>query len=531
MDGQTSWSDPLDRTRLTQHWQQLERYSLPIILTLALLLRVYLLLTVLAPIESDEAVIGLMAQHIWHGARTLFDYDILYHGPLESYLTAPLFALFGMNRTVLRIVPLGFSIAFVWAVYWLGSKLYGRRIGLFSALYSAFPPPMLTIWGLKAGAGYIVVLALGTIGLALAADLKRKASPAKTLVLLLVLALGFWVQYVTGYYIAAIVLVWVSGQVLRRAASASRPASPGLRVLAAALVIGGLLALCYLVSVVAAMSPADLVRSLTGIVTTAFPVLLGSWQPSVSDALFSSQIAERGMLYAPSVGLSLAVCMAVLWIGAKRLKEGDPLLPFFVATTIIAFSAFWIMFHLSPALLQEPRYLLPLYSAIPLAILAVFRLTHKTAWLRPVLLVGILTFNLYSNLTIRPALNLPHLHGETLADNQALIDWLNEQDIRHVYADYWIGYWLAFDSQERIVPFIITFDGQVGWNRYPSYAAEVEHSTHPAYIFIAGSEDERAFVNYLASQNIQYQVQSIAPYTVYWNLSRRVHLPLRLPTD
>ena len=96
------------------------KYVLPLILTLALLLRVCLLLTVLKPIEGDKAVIGLMA---------------------------PLFALFGMNRIVLRIVPLAFSLAFVWAIYGLGSKLYGRGVGMYSALYAAIPPSMLTIWG------------------------------------------------------------------------------------------------------------------------------------------------------------------------------------------------------------------------------------------------------------------------------------------------------------------------------------------------------------------------------------------------
>jgi hypothetical protein len=124
-------------------------------------------------------------------------------------------------------------------------------------------------------------------------------------------------------------------------------------------------------------------------------------------------------------------------------------------------------------------------------------------------------------------LNLPYLHGKTLSDNQALMDWLDANNIRHVYTDYWIGYPLAFESQERIVPFIIASGNQVGWNRYPPYVTEVERSPNPAYIFVAGSEDEQAFAGYLMSQSIRYEVKSIAPYAVYWNLSSRVSFPLK----
>ncbi len=557
---------------MKRHFQRFDEFALPCVLVLALLLRVYLLFTVLEPIEGDEAVIGLMAQHIRYGARTLFDYDISYHGPLESYLTAPLFALFGMNRFVLRIVPLAFSLAFVWAVYWLGDKLYDRKVGLCSALYAAIPPSMLTIWGLKAGAGYIVVLVLGVISLTLAADLQRRASLAKTLVLLLALALGFWVQYVMGYYIAAIVLAIASGKILRanpvrssvpnRSQSCHSEQSPltgvcdeesqprsaetlseakgdsflelprPVNMLALVLAVGALLGACHLVSLMPQVPPlADFLRSLVGLFTTAFPVLLGFLQPSVSNVLFSSQVAERGAFYAFSVGFSIAVCLAVLWAGARRVREGDNLLLLFVAATVVAFGAFFTIFHVSLELVQEPRYLLPLYSAIPLGILALLRLAQRPAWLRPALLGGILTLNLWSNLTIQPALNLPYVHGETLADYQALIDWLDAKNIRHVYTDYWIGYPLAFESQERIVPFVITHGDQIGWNRHPPYVAEVERSPNPAYIFVTGSEDEGRFVDYLMSQNIKYKVESIAPYAIYWNLSSRVHFPLRLPAS
>lgn len=497
---------------------------------LALLLRVYLLFTVLEPIEADEAVIGLMAQHIRHGARTLFDYDIVYHGPIESYLTAPLFALFGMNRFVLRIVPLAFSLAFIWAIYGLGDKLYGRRVGLYSALYAAIPPSMLTIWGLKAGAGYIVVLVLGTVSLSLGLDLRVRAGPARIVALSLALALSLWVQYVTGYYVTALILAMASARILRF--GPARPLPGPAKALAVVLMIGVLLGVYSLLSRLAALpSLADFLGNLADLFTTALPVLLGLLQPSVSGALFFSQATKLGLFYILGVALTVAACLAVVGMGAQRLKEGDDLLLLFGAVTVIAFSLFFAVFRLPFALLQEPRYLLPIYSVIPLAVLTLFRLAPRVVWLRSTLLAGLLALNLHSNLTIQPALNLPYLHGATVADYRELIDWLEDNDIHHVYADYWIGYTLAFESQERIVPFIIASGSQVGWNRYPPYAAEVERSLRLGYIFVAGSTDEQTFARYLTGQNVVYQVQSLAPYVVYWNLSSPVRFPLRSPAD
>jgi hypothetical protein len=158
-----------------------------------------------------------------------------------------------------------------------------------------------------------------------------------------------------------------------------------------------------------------------------------------------------------------------------------------------------------------------LYSAIPLAVLALFRLTQKAMRLRPVLLGGLLVLNLYSNLGLK---------ASPAADYRMLISWLNEQGIHHVYADYSISYCLAFESQERIVPFTIGPGNQIGWNRYQPYVVEVENSLNPAFVFFADSGEEQAFANYLIARNIRYEDRSIAGYTVYWNLSRRIHFPL-----
>lgn len=243
--------------------------------------------------------------------------------------------------------------------------------------------------------------------------------------------------------------------------------------------------------------------------------------------LFASQLAEKEVIRALGVGLGVIVCLAILWVGMQRAKRGDNLLFLFAAMTVLVFSLVFTALRGSFDLLQEPRYLLPLYSAVPLGILAVYQLTQKVTGLRIVLLGGLLVFNLYGNLALKPELNLPYVAGKTLSDNRALIDWLDAKGIQHVYTDYWIGYWLAYESQESIIPYIIGSDHKVGWNRYPPCVAEVKNSPNPAYIFIAGSKEERSFADYLLAQNIQYDAQSIIIYTVYWNLGSPVQFPLK----
>ncbi len=505
---------------------RLARWLLLVIAIGALALRVGVLLTTLDPIQSDEAVIGLMAQHVLNGARPVFDYGLLYHGPLEAYLTAPFIAVFGMNRLVLRIVPLVFSLTFVGAIYLLGSKLYGRKSGLLSALYAAIPAPMLTIWGLRFGAGYIVVLALGTLCLALALDLQRKARARKVSLLILLLAVSFWVHYVTGYYLLAIVLAGAIQKIGQRDRHPAHSFSP-LRARISVILLGGTLLSCFLLPLLSATPlPANLVRNLAGLFTIALPVLVGFLQPSTADALFASQVTERGALYPVAISLVVMVCLAVMWVGIRRLKQGDNLLFLFAAVTLTLFTVFYSMLHGPAVLLQEPRYLLPLYSVLPLVILALLHLTEKAAWLRPVVFGGLLIFNLYGNLTIDPTLNQPYMSGKSLSDNRGLIEWLDEHGISHVYADYWIGYWLAFDSGEHIIPFIIAPGNQVGWNRYPPYVAAVQQSAHPAYVFVGESEEARGFADNLAARRIRYDVEAVGVFAVYWNLSQPVDLPL-----
>jgi hypothetical protein len=162
-------------------------------------------------------------------------------------------------------------------------------------------------------------------------------------------------------------------------------------------------------------------------------------------------------------------------------------------------------------LVTEPRYLLPLYSAAPLMglSLASSRLPRLVGALA---LFLILSLNLYSVVSLDPTMTLPDTAVGSTAQNRAeLADFLLERGLDRVYTDYWIAYPLAFESAEKIVPSVLSG----GFNRYVPYAHLVSISDNPAFVFIAGSKEERAFLTRLAQREGRSLREEVSIYTVY----------------
>ncbi|MGH2486807.1 MAG: hypothetical protein ACRDHE_12425, partial [Ktedonobacterales bacterium] len=68
----------------------------------AALLRIALIALGWPHLNSDEAVVGLMARHIaQNGAHPLFIWGVHYEGPFEAYIAAIFFAVFGSSTFLL----------------------------------------------------------------------------------------------------------------------------------------------------------------------------------------------------------------------------------------------------------------------------------------------------------------------------------------------------------------------------------------------------------------------------------------------
>ncbi|MGZ3666042.1 MAG: ArnT family glycosyltransferase [Ktedonobacterales bacterium] len=106
-------------------------------------------------LDSDEAIVGLMARHILlRGEHPIFFYGQYYLGPLQAYAAALMFAFFGSSQLTLRLVVLPLTIGFFAAMYALGRAAYGRAVGLLVLTWLALGPPYATLRELVAVGGH-----------------------------------------------------------------------------------------------------------------------------------------------------------------------------------------------------------------------------------------------------------------------------------------------------------------------------------------------------------------------------------------
>jgi hypothetical protein len=110
------------------------------------------------------------------------------------------------------------------------------------------------------------------------------------------------------------------------------------------------------------------------------------------------------------------------------------------------------------------------------------------------------------------------------ASDRLVIASLAAHGITLYVSDYWTCYRLAFESDEHVrcavrdmVDSTLTQNGAV--NRYRPYLLAVERAPHPAYIFYAGSVEDRTFDAWAVSQRLPHSGYSryvIQGYAVYY---------------
>src|SRR2546421_13088625 len=82
--------------------------------------------------NSDEGNMGLLAMHVaYRGELPIFFYGLPYMGPLEGYIAAPLFRLFGTLLFTLRLGLLPLFTLFLICMYYLTRLLYSKGLALF----------------------------------------------------------------------------------------------------------------------------------------------------------------------------------------------------------------------------------------------------------------------------------------------------------------------------------------------------------------------------------------------------------------
>lgn len=147
-------------------------YAFVIVIS-ACLLRVFLIAQGWPAVTDDEGPVGLMARHIAYlGAHPLFYYGQDYMGPLEAYLGAAFFWLFGPSAFSLRLGLIVLFALFLACFYFLTTLLYSKALALFSLVLLGLGTPEVVFRQLQAAGGppdyafFVTLLLLLTFWLA-----------------------------------------------------------------------------------------------------------------------------------------------------------------------------------------------------------------------------------------------------------------------------------------------------------------------------------------------------------------------------
>src|SRR4051812_7763380 len=186
--------------------------------------------------DGDEAVVGLMADAMRHGARPTFFWGQAYGGTLEPALTAAAFSVFGSSKLVLRLVPTTLAFGTALLLWRAGRRVIGEPAARVAAALSLVFPPWFMWWSTKAVVYYAVAPLLCVAALLLALRLREQCdhdriSKLEVGVLGLVAGVAFWTTPQTVFVIGPVV-GWLAVRA-RRCWRAAWPAPLGFLVGAA----------------------------------------------------------------------------------------------------------------------------------------------------------------------------------------------------------------------------------------------------------------------------------------------------------
>jgi hypothetical protein len=449
-------------------------------------------------LDSDMAIVGLMARHILDGEFPVFFWGQPFAGTIESYLAAALFAVIGPSRFALALSPFLVSLAFLLVTERLARDGFGREAGRLALLLAAVPAPFLVVHSVTARSNYIENLVLGSLLLLLALRLPREAGPGRRRGLFLLGLTGGLAWYESPqsihYLLAAGLFLLLRGPRLlgRRDAAIVPPA----------FLLGSLPFWLYNLqapvtstfgAIYAQAGRGDLLHSLARYLTEKVPYVLGA-------------VGQRGDVHFSMGDLLFALyAAAFLFLLCTWRAPGSQLvLLFLIVTSAIVVAAYNQG--------GTTRYLLPLYSVLPVMMAAfLVRLRRLSVPIFATAVAGLLLTSLASNLLRAEALD-PTQHALYRAQREQearLVDFLRGEGLTRVYVlDFWDAYRLTFDAQETVV------FAEPGPSFYPPHTAAVDGAARYGYV-VKGVQTVQDFEDTLRGVGVTYRNRRVSGYTVF----------------
>jgi 4-amino-4-deoxy-L-arabinose transferase-like glycosyltransferase len=461
-------------------------------------LRVWVMSSSLGHLDSDEAVVGLMANAMRHGHFSTYYWGQNYGGIIEPALVAVAFTFTGSTTLGVKIVPIVLAALASVLVWRIGRRTIGEPAAQFAgALFWVFPPAFL--WGSTKSRGFYEVALVLTLGVVLVAlRLSGQAMQAGRLsrrdvvTLGLLTGLAVWTSPQTLYVLAPVGL-WLAW----RARACWREAW----LVIPAGIVGGLPWFAY----VARNGRAAFFQTT---IASSYPSRFKDFFAAMLPRAFGGKIPVTSAWLGGTLGrivfwlLLAAFVAAVVW----RLRSCPPRSPMWLLVAIAVTYPFLVTVARVSTFTDEPRYALLLAPIVVLFLAWVLRgvgLQVAASVFAIVLGVAFVasTIAWVDDNPLQEDIGPPSL---TAAEHA-----LDRLGYDRVYADYWIAYRLMFDTKERVTA------SPVAAVRNHDFEAKVEQARIAPYVVYAGDVYDRGFGRALRQAGVDYQRIVAGRYAIY----------------
>lgn len=463
-------------------------------------------------LDSDHAVVGLMAMHMLDGEFDPMYWSSDYGGTQESWLAALFFAVFGPSRPALGAAVVVFGLGFLWALYLAGKELWGRGAGVAAMLTAAMGPYYLVWHQSIPRAIYCFSVFMAALLIWVAARMLHREPGSRSYLwhaglFGLIAGQAAWNHPLTvGVILPLALVLWRADPRL-----VFRPRF--------AMMIGGFLAGCLpwlyynlthnwqtLHFFLAPKRRLGLWADIQSIFGEGLPVLLGI-TPYKGQGW-----AVPGVRWVILVLLAGALLWALwAWGGqmARRLvsgRQGDGS-ELVLAAGLGVLGMFLLV---GGAGTNSFRYLIWLYAVIPLAVGWAFARVagrggpwRTAAWAG---LAAVCLFNLAGSIAATPLMDRQwrsSYQAQRQADHQ-MIDYLTSRGIKYALTpDYWLAKLITFDAAEKVIVARSMRD------RYPPYYFAALRGAPPP-ILVTRPKDQAATASTLKAMGAQYELSFVA---------------------
>lgn len=546
------------------------------LMIVAILLRLALISNNWPAMNSDEAVMGLMAKHMAEGhGIPLVIYGQAYMGSLEAMLGSVFYHLFGPSIFALRLGLLVIFMLFLSSMYLMTRLLYDQQLALITIGLLCLGTPEIFLHQLFAAGGYPEIVWLGSTLFLVATLLAISAycdAPedlqARRRRLLLFAAYGLLAGL--GIWSDPLILPVIAASSLLLLRFAWRELCwPGGGLLLIGLIIGLAPLIKHNLEVPwqqsTLVSLLHLQRATTG----------GS-QPVYGLSLVKQQISSTLLNALPAISGANPQCSisSLPFFGPVThhtltctLRQGAWSLGYFILGGVACFMAIRAIWHYHqqtkqvPALYNERRMYvlqwarLSLLLCALLVILAYLSSAASAIYAGPTtrylvcldIAVPALLWPLWSGLrtagkrvsiALNRAVRLACLVGflviaitlligtivtfqqipgtqDTYQSNQRLMNDLMKIGATHIYTEYWTCNTLILLSDERIICSNLKAQLQPGQDRYLAYRTAVRSAPGATYVFPSNSPQVAAIEQKIRQDNIPYKRYEFDHYVVY----------------